>query len=102
MKKRETKPATPPAEESLGHGNHWFQRVEPNGAAVLADKIARCTVVVKNFGPAEVKISAYGAIMLLSAGEVRGTEAWGDVTVQNQYDEPALIAFDFVPSLKSR
>ena len=80
-------------------GRFWTQRIEPRGAALLSETLGRCYFVIKNHGPASVKlVAAHGDLMDLPAGAVRATHAHGVVRVENGSAEWVLIEFDFYPS----
>jgi hypothetical protein len=82
-------------EAPLGHWNQW---IEPRGAALLSEIPQRCYFIIKNHGPASVKLVAqHGDLMDLAAGSVRATYAYGMIRVENPSAERVLIECDFVP-----
>ncbi len=79
-------------------GHFWTQQIEPKGAALLSQLLKPCTFVVKNHGPASVRLVAqYGDLMDLAPGAVRATYANGTITVENTGETSVTIEFDFLP-----
>jgi hypothetical protein len=80
-------------------GRFWTQCIEPRRAALLSETLGRCYFVIKNHGPASVKlVAAQGDLMDLPVGAVRATYAYGVIRVENGSAESVLIEFDFYPS----
>lgn len=76
----------------------WTQLIEPNGAALLSQKLGPVSFIVKNHGSEFVRLVAeQGDLMDLPPGAVRATYARGTITVENRSKKPALIEFDFMP-----
>jgi hypothetical protein len=81
---------------------HWTQYIEPHGAALLSEMLQRCHFIVKNHGPATVKLVAqHGDLMDLPSGAVRATYAFGLIRVENPSKERVFIEFDFLPVTRS-
>jgi hypothetical protein len=79
-------------------GGHWTQHIEPHGAALLSEMLQRVYFIIKNHGPATVKLVAmHGDLMDLPSGAVRATYAVGLIRVENPSKERVFIAFDFLP-----
>ena len=83
---------------ALNNG-HWHQLIEPKGAALLAQTFAPCHFVIKNHGPAHVRLYALrGDDMHLPPGKVRGTFFQEHLRVENlSQKDPVLIEFQFLP-----
>jgi hypothetical protein len=98
-KRKSSVPANPetavPAHDSAGH---WTQRIEPKGAALLAETLGRVYFVIKNHGPNGVfLVAAHGDAMDLPSGAVRATYAHGIIQVVNKSEDPVLVEFEFLP-----
>src|SRR5947209_19476067 len=79
-------------------GHFWTQQIEPKGAALLSQLLKPCTFVVKNHGPASVRLAAqYGDLMDLAPGAVRATYANATITVENTGETSVTIEIDFLP-----
>jgi hypothetical protein len=64
--------------EAASVPRYWTQWIKPRGAALLSETLGRCYFVIKNHGPASVKlVAAHGDLMDLPAGAVRATHASG-------------------------
>jgi hypothetical protein len=80
-------------------GRFWTQRIEPKGAALLAQTLMPSHFVIKNHGPGPVSLVAHdGDLMDLPPGAVRATYARGTITVKNTGEKSVLIEFDFLPN----
>jgi hypothetical protein len=79
-------------------GRFWTQRIEPRGAALLAQMLGPVYFVVKNHGPDNIMLSAHqGDLKEVPRGAVRATYARGTITVENLGDKSVLIEFEFLP-----
>jgi hypothetical protein len=78
---------------------HWDQWIEPKGVAYLTQTFQPYHAIIKNHGPAYVRLYALrGDDMHLPPGKVRGTFFQENLRVENlSATKPALIEFEFVP-----
>src|SRR5262245_53959355 len=79
-------------------GRFWTQRIDPKGAALLAQTLMPCHFIIKNHGPNNIRLVAeQGDLMDLPPGAVRATYARGTITVENWGEKSTLIEFEFLP-----
>jgi hypothetical protein len=83
---------------SPGHGGHWTMEIEPRGAALIAQTLRPCHLVIKNHGPGQLWLVANGGdLMDLPPGTLRATYVRGALTVEVRDEKPALMELDFLP-----
>jgi len=83
---------------SAGRSGHWTVSINPRGAALIAQTLRPCHLVIQNHGPGQIwLVAGDGDLMDLPAGELRATYVRGVLTVEVRDDKPALIELEFFP-----
>jgi hypothetical protein len=76
---------------------HWWQEIEPRGAALLGQALRPCLFVLKNRGSHEVRLrTSRGDDVDISPGVVRVIYIEDDVRVENNGETRVLIEFDIL------
>jgi len=97
--KRESAVADHDAASAGRRGGHWTVSINPRGAALIAQTLRPCHLVIQNHGPGQVWLVAGGGdLMDLTPGDLRATYVRGVLTVEVRDDKPALIELEFFPA----
>jgi hypothetical protein len=101
--RKKTEPACLGGGSDGPSGKFWTQWIEPKGAALLAERMLPCHIVVKNHGLDPVMLVAqHGDLYDLNPGQVRGSYTSGQVRVENRSERHVLIEFEFLPIYTKR
>jgi hypothetical protein len=83
---------------SQSRSGHWTIPINPHKAALIAQTLRPCHLVIQNHGPGLIwLVAGYGDLMDLPAGNLRATYVCGTLTVEVRDDKPALIELEFYP-----
>jgi hypothetical protein len=83
---------------SQSRSGHWTIPINPHKAALIAQTLRPCHLVIQNHGPGQIWLVAGGGdLMDLPAGNLRATYVRGTLTVEVRDDKPALIELEFFP-----
>ena len=83
-------------------GRFWTQWIEPRKVVLLALRVPRSILIIKNHGPESAQLLAEnGDQAVIVPGAVRATYAYGAVTVENKSEKRIMIEFDFSPILRA-
>jgi hypothetical protein len=83
---------------SANLSGHWTIPINPHEAALIAQTLRPCHLVIQNHGPGEIwLVAGDGDLMDLPAGNLRATYVRGTLTVEVRDDKPALIELEFFP-----
>jgi hypothetical protein len=86
------------AAASPGRSGHWTVSINARGAALIAQTLRPCHLVIQNHGPGQIwLVAGHGDLMDLPAGDLRATYVRGVLTVEVRDDKPALIELEFFP-----
>jgi hypothetical protein len=77
---------------------HWWQEIQPRGAALLGIALQPFLFIVKNLGSHGVRLrTSRGDDVEISPGVVRAIYIEGDLRVENHGESRVVVEFDFVP-----
>jgi hypothetical protein len=83
---------------SQSRSGHWTIPINPHKAALIAQTLRPCHLVIQNHGPGQIwLVAGDGDLMDLPAGNLRATYVCGTLTVEVRDDKPALIELEFYP-----
>jgi hypothetical protein len=77
---------------------HWWQWIEPGGAALLGEALGPCNFILKNHGTQNVRLrTSRGDDVEIIPGHVRAIYIEDDLRVHNHGETRVIIEFDFLP-----
>lgn len=89
-----------PAHDAASHSRngHWTISIKPRKAALIAQMLRPCHLVIQNHGPGQIWLVAQdGDLMDLPSGNLRATYVRGALTIEVRDDKQAVVELEFLP-----